>query len=445
MPQKCILILLDGLGDRAHPALGDLTPLQAADTPALDSLARGGCNGLYHAGLMGQAMPSELAHCKLFGYPDSAFPGRGALEALGAGIALGESDVALMARLVLAREESGRLRLVKDTPQASPDEAASLAACLPNMEIDGLAFQYRHVRGLHGLLVIRPGRRSPSPWITDVNPIRDGAMLIEPTPLAEADDLEAAKRTARALKSYLLEARELLRGHEINVRREKSGLDPLNALATQRAGRLVRTVPFEKRYGLKGACLASGDVYRGLAAHLGLDFKAVRDTADPGRDLAERLQAARLMLKTHDFIHVHTKAPDVAAHGGDCLVKRDVIQALDRGVGTVLPTLRETQDVLVAVASDHSTPSSGGLIHSGEPVPVVLHGNGVRRDTVTRFDEISAATGGLGVLRGPELMLMILNYLDKARLLGLRDCPEPPHEAPAWPAAYQPFTVKRES
>ena len=62
MAKKCILILLDGLGDRAYEELNYLTPLQAAKTPTLDRLAAGGANGLYHAAMLGQALPSENAH-----------------------------------------------------------------------------------------------------------------------------------------------------------------------------------------------------------------------------------------------------------------------------------------------------------------------------------------------------------------------------------------------
>ncbi len=68
MPNKCLLILLDGLGDRAIEPLNWETPLQSARTPHLDHLAEIGANGLYHAGIMGQALPSENAHFSMFGY-----------------------------------------------------------------------------------------------------------------------------------------------------------------------------------------------------------------------------------------------------------------------------------------------------------------------------------------------------------------------------------------
>lgn len=442
MPKKCLLILLDGLGDRAHEALNGLTPLQAAATPAFDALAAAGSCGLYHAGFAGQAMPSELAHTLLFGYPESAFPGRGVLEALGADLDMGERDVAIMARLVQAEEARGALRLVRDTPAGDSGEFEQLAARLPNMEIEGLRLEYRHVKGRDGLILIRPGTVAPSPLITDTNPIRDEAMLIEPRPLAEAGDDPAARATASALKRYLLAAYEALSKHPVNKARDGRGLPAANFLATQRAGRLCPVTPFTGRYGLKGAVMASGGVYKGLARHLGMDFIRVRDGDDPGADLAKRLARAGGALAEYDFVHVHTKAPDAAAHTKDPEAKRHVIENLDRGAKEILADLAGAPDLLVVVTADHSTPSRGALIHSGEPVPVIMHGSGVRRDAVSRFDEISAAAGALGFMRGPELMFMILNYLDKARLLGLRDCVEPFGEVPAWPGEYEPFRLE---
>ena len=442
MPEHCLLLLLDGLGDRGHAELDGRTPLQAARTPTFDALAASGGNGLYHSLLAGVPMPSELAHWLLWGYPQGAFPGRGVIEALGEGLDPGEDDAVLMARLVHAREEDGRLRLIEDSPVLDdPKEAALLAAALPTMEAEGLGLEFHHVKGLHGLLRMTPVKRRPSPAVTDTNPIRDGAWLIEPKPLAEVGDDADAAASAVALKRFLVRAHEILREHPVNQDRAGRGLPPINALATQRAGQMTSPTPFAERYGLKGAVIASGALYGGLARLLGMEWITVRDTDDPGRDLAERLESAREALTRFDFVHVHTKTPDVAAHTKDCRQKVGVIEALDRGAAKILPELARDPDLLLAVTADHSTPSSGTLIHSGEPVPLLLHGQGVRRDAVARFDEVSAAGGALGFLRGPELMLTLLDTLDKSRLLGLRDCPEPFDEVPTWPGRYEPFSL----
>lgn len=81
-PRRCILVILDGLGDHGHAVFGGQTPLQAASTPNLDRLASLGMNGLYHSYLQGVAMPSEIAHFLMFGYDLTDFPGRGYLEAM---------------------------------------------------------------------------------------------------------------------------------------------------------------------------------------------------------------------------------------------------------------------------------------------------------------------------------------------------------------------------
>lgn len=450
MPKKCLLLLLDGLGDRGHAVLGGLTPLQAAATPTLDALAARGGNGLYHAGLVGQAMPSELAHFLLFGFPESEFPGRGALEALGAGIDLaplthgGGGDVSFMARFVTARDEDGAMRLVADTPaEATAEETAALAAALPALELDGFGFEHHHIKGLHGVLLLRPTQpdASPSPDVTDVNPIRNGAMLIAPRPFADAREPDAARCTAAALAGYLRRAHAILDAHPVNRDRRDRGLLPMNFLATQRGGQARPLVPFADRHGLRAASVASGSMFRGLAGYLGMTFiKGQENADDPGRELAERLEQAQEALQTHDFVHLHTKWPDVAAHTKDCKYKRDVIASLDRGARRLLDMV-DDPDLLLVVTADHSTPSSGSLIHSGEPVPVLMHGAGLRQDAVQRFDEVAAATGCLGQLLGPELMLLILNHLDRARLMGLRDSPAGFADAPSWPADYHPFTL----
>ena len=72
-------------------------------------------------------------------------------------------------------------------------------------------------------------------------------------------------------------------------------------------------------------------------------------------------------------------------------------------------------------------------------MPLTFFGQGVRRDKVSRFDEVSAAGGALGTVRGRELMYLLLNHLDRAKLQGIMDTPV---DQPYWPGHYQPFRLK---
>jgi 2,3-bisphosphoglycerate-independent phosphoglycerate mutase len=434
--KKCVLIILDGLGDRSYPAFGHQTPLQAAYTPALDRIATAGANGLYHAAHLGQALPSENAHFAIFGYDQHDFPGRGALEALGAGVSLSENDVALLAHFSSVQVRDGRLFLTRDTPPAAPAEIRELIPVISHYQWQDIDLSFHPIKGLFGVIVMKG---DVSPFVTDTNPMRDYVPVMELLPWKSQANDSTAIRTAQALKDYLIHVHTLLNKHPVNQARTGANLPPLNGLVTQRAGRLKKITPFTEQFGLKGLSITSGAVFKGLSTYLGLNFLQVADTNDPQKDMAERLSLARASLSDHDFIHIHTKAPDEAAHTKKPLFKKQVIEAIDRAITQEGNSFINNPNILTVVTADHSTPSSGPLVHSGEAVPLVMCGEGVRRDAVTRFDEVSAATGALGTVRDRELMWLILNHLDCIKLMGIMDMDI---DQSFWPGNYRQFTMK---
>ena len=436
MTKKCVLILLDGLGDRALPELNHRTPLQAASTPCLDQLAAIGSTGLYHAEKIGRPLPSENAHFALFGCRASEFPGRGTLEALGAGVELGEGDVAMLAHFacVLATL-NGRLVLRYDRVCGTPEETDALFAAVEPYESEGVRVELTQTSGMFSVLTMRG---DVSPFVTDSNPMVDGRRIPAVRPLASHESDPAAQRTARVLSTYLRRAFAQLSASEVNQIRAKQKLPPINGLVTQRAGRQCPVTPLPERYGMRCLSLASSVMYRGMAKFLGMDFMRMKDTRDPGNDLAERVELAVRALADYDFIHIHSKAPDHAAHTKSPRAKLNAIESLDRGLAASVKQLMR-EDVILVVTADHSTPSMGTLIHSGEPVPLMFAGEGVRRDAVDRFDEISVAGGCLGTMRGDELMHMVLNYTDRACLAGINDTP---WARQYWPGDYDAFSLR---
>lgn len=440
MAKRCIFILLDGIGDRAYPELGHRTPLEAARTPFLDQLAARGSNGLYHAGRVGEALPSENAHFRLFGYDMEAFPGRGALEALGAGIHICDADVALLAHFVsFETAEDGVLVLADGKPDFSDFESRILFDTVNAFTLGGVRVRFVQTHGLNGIITLRG---DVSPFVTDADPFINGRAIGMVRAWADYRKDRSSRQTAAILNDYLIWSHRLLRDIPVNADRRASGRRPINGIVTQRAGRLKPVVSFYDRYGLKGLSIASGIVYMGLAAYIGMDARKVTDSGDAGKDLAERVGMARAVMDEYDFIHVHTKAPDAAAHSKSPAAKQAAIESLDSGLAASLGPLMSDPDTLLVIASDHSTPSSGPLIHSGEPVPILFYGRGVRRDRVTGFDEIRAAEGALGFLRGKEVLLLILNYLDRVKLQGIMDTP---YDQPYWPGVYKPLRVPNSS
>ena len=434
---KCVILMLDGLGDRPHKILKNRTPLQAARTPALDRIASQSACGIFHAGLSGEPLPSEIAHLIMFGYDRSDYPGRGYLEALGSGISLKKNEIALLAHLAAVENKNGILYLTDTRPDADNQTCSALMEYLNRAAQSGRDIRLEQTHKHDCILIMKGGA---SRHITDSDPIENGMPLIEVNPLDSHKKDIKARNTAKRLNKYIEETWRLLDRHEVNVNRKKNGEPPLNCIITQRAGEPRRIDSFESLYGMKGLVIASGRVYKGISRYTGMDFIKDSDTGDTEADFRRRIETALENLNNYDFIHVHTKAPDEAAHSGNPLLKKKVIEDIDRAIAGTAAPLLENEEVVLIAAADHSTPSSGTLIHSGEPVPLLMHGRTLRRDNIKKFDEISAAAGALGQLRGKEFILTVLNALDRARLTGLTDHPGVPLYRPA---VYKPFKTKR--
>jgi 2,3-bisphosphoglycerate-independent phosphoglycerate mutase len=273
--------------------------------------------------------------------------------------------------------------------------------------------------------------------ITDSDPIYEGKAVIGITPVFSEKPLAAAKKTARALNKYLKWCHQRLSGHSINWKRISEGLLPVNALVTQRAGKRKQLPSFRDKWGLRGLSISSGAIYWGLCAELGIETVKVKDTGNVEEDLSSRLRIAKDAYE-YDFIHVHTKMPDEAGHTKNPWYKKDVIEAIDRALAVAVNEIITDREVLLVVTADHSTACSGIMIHTGETVPLAMVGKYVRKDRVAEFNEVTCPRGGLSIVKGRELMYLILNFLDRAKMQGLMDTPV---DQPYYPGDYPPLII----
>ncbi len=125
--KKILYVILDGLGDDPCPELDGLTPLQAARTPNLDSLAQRGRSGLVTTVGDGIAPESDIAVFAILGYdPHTQHAGRGPLEALGAGIEMHPGDLSWRANFATV-DETGTIVDRRAGRDLSTEEAKALA------------------------------------------------------------------------------------------------------------------------------------------------------------------------------------------------------------------------------------------------------------------------------------------------------------------------------
>jgi 2,3-bisphosphoglycerate-independent phosphoglycerate mutase len=410
-----VVVLLDGLADRAHDSLGGRTANEVAETPNLDRLAARGSNGVLFSLGPGRAPSSELAHWAILGYRPEEFPGRAVFEAIGVGQQVDADHVYAYAALRPADVRDGELWLT-GRPRHGEDEeeARALVEACAGIDVDGLRFRLAHTR--RGEAVLRV-EGDADDRVTDTDAFfRDRHPVLRPVPL-----VPEAERTARAAEQWTRMVIDRLRGERFNV------------ITLKWWGR-PRPVPtFEQRHGLRGTFVGESAFLRGLARWIGLEAIEEPETDDPAGDLRRRVARIEERLAAgDDFVFVHLKAPDQAGHTKDPAVKQATIEALDGELGT-LPT----GCAVVAVTGDHATPTFPEVIHSGDPVPFVLNGPGVRPDAVERFGELECASGILGHLRGEDVMPVLLNAADRPLFAGSR--PTPFAGADGYPSLLEPL------
>ncbi len=419
-PPALALIILDGLGDRPHPATGGLSPVEAAATPNLDRLAALGQLGVVSVVGPGVAPESDAGVYALLGFdPVTDSPGRGVLEALGVGVPLSPVDVAL--RLNFATSDgAGAILDSRVGRSLGTEEARELARALTEADLlgpDGIQAEVRATVGHRGVLWLHPRSGvSLSPEVSNADPFyeRVGGMgravsvetprLLEVHPLADGP---SAARTATAVNRFLERAAPVLAGHPVNARRALRGRKVANALLVRNAGSLSGTPgpTFEARHHVPGAAVTEMPVERGIARVLGLtDLFVGPMGADRDAALRERARVTLEALRTHPFVYVHLKGPDEPGHDGDALRKKEIVEALDRSFfGPFLEGV-DLGRCRLAVTADHATPCvlKG---HADDPVPFLLVGAGVPATggSGTKFGERAAALGTLGTVAGRDV------------------------------------------
>jgi 2,3-bisphosphoglycerate-independent phosphoglycerate mutase len=441
---KILFLILDGLADRPQQVLGGKTPLEAARTPNMDRLAELGTSGLLIPLAPGIPLESEFAHFLLFGYSPAQFPGRAAFEAIGRGFDIPSSRVVLLASFATTAIVDGKVRretiLWEEKRPQDEDDCEQLSATIAAHENQGVAFTLQSCGRCEAILTLSG---TPSRFISDVDPFYNGAFVARALPLAEDPDQENAERTASALNQYLYWVHRSLVDHPVNARRQQQGLPPINFLLTKWAGVRPQVPPFLEQNGLRAASVEHYPLYVGIARVCGMTSVTTPQQTDIGADLRDKLRAAEeLFRQGYEFVHVHSKAPDVAGHRKDPVGKQQALEAIDSVLVPFVQRIENDTDLLMVVTGDHATPSSGPLIHSGEAVPLLIAGGpNVLVDEVREFHERAVAHGGLGRVNGADLMPLLLNLTDRIRLHGVRHQRQ---ARPHWSGATEVFTLQED-
>lgn len=407
MKRKVLLVVCDGLGDRPIDELSGETPLQAAKKKNLDWFAARGATGLLDLISPGIKPGSDTAHLALFGYdPFKVYTGRGPFEAAGVGMEMKPGDVAL--RCNFATVGVGG-RLVDRRAGRIKEGTNQIARDLDGMVLEDVEVHFKEGTEHRAALMLRGDGLDPR--ITDGDPHDIGA----PVPLVRATAAEA-EGTARVVNEFVKRAKDVLANHPVNLDREKRGLPVANVILPRGAGRFPDIPLLGDRWGVRFAAIAGVTLIRGICRSVGMELLDVEGaTGGLDTDMRAKMEAAVKALNDYDVVVVHVKAPDIAGHDGQARLKVEVIERIDDSLSLVREGFKE--EWILGLTADHTTPCETGD-HSADPVPLLVYGAGVRRDSVTTFDEIAAARGGWGRLRGVDVMPLLLDLANRTMKFG---------------------------
>ncbi len=416
-----VYVLLDGVGDLPHPDLDGKTPLEAANTPILDKLAKNGSIGEVISVGKGIAPESDIAVFNMLGYKfhHVDYAGRGVIEAIGVGIDFKDGDCALRGNFSTLNDEgviidrrAGRQIEKKDAQEIAKEIENKIKFSQPNSSV-----VVAPTIGHRVTVRIRSEGINLSSEITNTDPayarvdgmgvakaVGDFMRIEKCLPLEES---EGSKITANLVNEFTKQSLQIMKESMVNQKREELSQKKLNCILLRDAGNKYPNVtPINEKYSMKFSCIVDMPVELGISNVLKMKaFEAGGLT-----DYEEKARVAAKAMETQNAIYVHLKGPDEFGHDGDAIGKMKNIEEIDRRFFKTLLENIDSSKVAIVISADHSTPCINKG-HSDDPVPVLVSGDFIKNDGTTRMTEEQAKKGGIGLLQGAEVVTTALNLI----------------------------------
>jgi 2,3-bisphosphoglycerate-independent phosphoglycerate mutase len=363
---KYVILIGDGMSDEPVERLGNKTPLEAAKTPAMDSIAGAGTFGLYATVPEGYPPGSDVANLSILGFsPAKYYSGRAPLEAASIGVELCAGDVAYRCNLVTLVEEEGTGAVIMGDYSAghiSTEEAAELVRDF-DAELggaDGIRFypgtSYRHLMVWEG---------AP-----------EGVSTVNATPPHDISDRSIEGHLpvgpgAEKMVELMALSQAFFADHPVNKKRIADGKRPATSIWLWGQGLKPAMTTMKERFGVEGSMISAVDLMKGIGIYAGLevlDVPGVTGYIDTNYD--GKVSYAIESLEKKDFVCIHVEAPDEAGHQGSLEDKMTAIEDFDsKIVAPVLAALKESgTEFTVLVLNDHPTPVELKT-HTSDPVP----------------------------------------------------------------------------
>ena len=387
------------MADEPLEQLGGKTPMEAAQTPAMDALAEQGTVGLVSTVPQNMKPGSDVANLSVMGYdPSASYSGRSPLEALSVGVAMEDTDVIFRCNIVTVTEaEPYEKKTILDhsSGEISTEDADILMdAVREAFNNEEFSFytgtSYRHIT------VWKNGE------VLELEPPHDhlGQVIGEFLP-------SHPKFRAMMEKSFAI-----LNDHPLNVKRAAEGKNKANSLWFWGAGTKPALRNFKEKTGLSGTMISAVDLLKGIAVGAGMQVVNVpgaNGSLDTNYEGKAQAALEALLNGGSDFVYIHVEAPDEMGHQGQTQHKVQSIEYIDKKIVAAVKAGLEAagEDYRILVLPDHPTPIRCRT-HTSDPVPFVLYDSTKPVHQGCAFSEKGARESGIFIEHGYDLIQKLI-------------------------------------
>ncbi|HID43692.1 MAG TPA: cofactor-independent phosphoglycerate mutase [Archaeoglobaceae archaeon] len=375
---KYLLLIPDGMADWPIKKIGNKTPLEYADTPNMDFIAKEGACGTAKTVPDNFEPGSDIANMTILSIdPKKYYTGRGPIEALAKGV---KGKIVFRCNLVyvedgIMKDYSGR--------KITDMEARRIINLLNKESEDDIRFHTG--RTYRNLLILN----------------RDFSEDVKTTPPHDIlgksyeDYLPRGGELASLLTDLMDKSTELLRSEKANMIWPWGG------------GKMPAFPSFKNKWGINGVMISEVDLLQGIGKGIGFSVVEVEGATGYINTNYKGLTKSVLNnLKSADFIVLHTEGIDEAGHEGSLNKKIEGIELYDEKIVGYLLDRIDLEETRIMLLPDHPTPITVRT-HIAEPIPFVYYGK--KRDEVKSFSEKSCIKGLFGQIDGIRLMNILFS------------------------------------
>ncbi len=401
---KELILVYDGMADRAVPALDGHTPMEVAKKPTMDMLATRSRIGTVLNVPVGMVPESDTANLAILSYdPRTYSKGRSPLEAVSMGLIMQPDETAYRFNLVALSDDDldydDKVILDHSSDEIPTEEARLLVEAIEEAFGNDERHFYTGVSYRHCLLWKNSSDIFPFNRPHDILGRRIGDYL----PCGEE-----GKRFYDLMRASF----DVLNHHPVNESRRARGLKPANSIWLWSPGKKPALPSFSEKWGVDAAVISAVDLIKGIALCASIESIDVEGaTGNLHTNYRGKAEAAiDAYRRGKELVFIHVEAPDECGHQGDAHGKVKSIELIDAEI------LRPVYDYLVSTGEpfriltlpDHPTPIVIRT-HSSEPVPFMLYDSERVYTGTASLTEATAEAAGDYLPDGTSLMAALLD------------------------------------